>query len=142
MAKPHISVLIDTYNHERYIEQAIVSALEQDFPPNDTEIVVVDDGSADKTPSIVQKFVPRVRHLRLQNGGQAAAYNASFPELQGRIVSFLDGDDWWAKEKLTTVAEAFDQNPDIAAVGHGFYEARDDEPLREMFVPVKTCRLD
>ena len=58
MTKPHISVLIDTYNQERYIEQAIVSVLEQDFPREEMEIVVVDDGSTDSTPSIIQKFVP------------------------------------------------------------------------------------
>jgi len=142
MTTPHISVLIDTYNHERYIEQAITSVLEQDFPAEQVEILVVDDGSTDRTPEIVGKFVPRVRYLRKENGGQASAFNVSIPELHGRIVSFLDGDDWWAKEKLTAVAEAFERNPEVAAVGHGFYEVRDDEPPREMFVPAKTCRLD
>src|ERR1700739_271726 len=101
MAEPLISVLIDTYNHERYIEQAIVSVLEQDFPAGEMEIVVVDDGSTDGTPSILQKYLPSVRYIRLPNGGQASAYNACLPELRGRIVSFLDGDDWWVPGKLT-----------------------------------------
>ena len=61
MTSPHISVLIDTYNHERYIEQAIVSVLEQDFPAREMEIVVVDDRSTDRTPSIIEKFLPRLR---------------------------------------------------------------------------------
>jgi len=142
MTTPHISVLINTYNHERYIEQAIVSVLEQDFPAKDAEILVVDDGSTDRTSEIIAKFVPRVRYMRKENGGQPSAFNASLPELHGRIVSFLDGDDWWAKEKLTAVAEAFERNPEIAAVGHGFYEVRNNEPPREMFVPARTCRLD
>ena len=63
MTTPRISVLIDTYNHERYIEQAIVSVLEQDFPAREMEIVVVDDGSTDSTPSIIQKFLPRLRYI-------------------------------------------------------------------------------
>ena len=142
MTTPRISVLIDTHNQERYIEQAIVSVLEQDFPAEEVEILVVDDGSTDRTPEIVGKFVPRVRYLRKENGGQASAFNACIPELHGRIVSFLDGDDWWARKKLAAVAEAFERNPEIAAVGHGYYEVRDDEPPREMFVPEKTCRLD
>ena len=142
MTTPHISVLIDTYNHERYIEQAIVSVLEQGYPAEEVEILVVDDGSTDRTPEIVGKFVPRVRYFRKENGGQASAFNACVPELHGDIVSFLDGDDWWAKKKLAAVAEAFERNPEIAAVGHGYYEVRDDEPAREMFVPAKTCRLD
>ena len=103
---------------------------------------MVDDGSTDRTSEIIEKFVPRVRYIRKKNGGQASAFNASLPELHGSIVAFLDGDDWWAKEKLTAVAEAFERNPEIAAVGHGFYEVRDNEPPREMFVPAKTCRLD
>ena len=59
MPKPFVSVLIDTYNHERFIEQAIVSALEQDFPASEREILVVDDGSTDNTPALVEKFRPR-----------------------------------------------------------------------------------
>ena len=142
MTSPHISVLIDTYNHERYIEQAIVSVLEQDFPREEMEIVVVDDGSTDNTSSIIEKFLPRLRHIRKANGGQASAFNAAIPELRGSIVAFLDGDDWWAKQKLSVIAETFVANPEIAAVGHGFYEVRDTEPPHEMFIPAKTCRLD
>ena len=142
MTDPLISVLIDTYNHERYIEQAILSVLEQDFPAGDVEVLVVDDGSSDTTASIVQKFGPRVRHLRKENGGQASAFNAGIPQLRGQIVAFLDGDDWWANGKLTAVAEAFDANPEIAAVGHGFYEVCDSNPPREMIVPAAACRFD
>src|ERR1700723_3967347 len=94
MIDPLISVLIDTYNHERYIEQAIVSVLEQDFPSRDIEILVVDDGSSDKTASIVQKFGPRVRHLRKENGGQASAFNAGILKLHGATAAFLVGYFW------------------------------------------------
>ncbi|MGB6978474.1 MAG: glycosyltransferase, partial [Candidatus Acidiferrales bacterium] len=59
-----VTVLVDTYNHERFIEEALVSVLEQDFPADDTEILVVDDGSTDRTPEIVRKFAPRVRLIR------------------------------------------------------------------------------
>jgi len=142
MRTPHISVLIDTYNHERYIEQAIVSVLEQDFPREEMEIVVVDDGSTDNTPSIIKKFLPQLRYIRKNNGGQASAFNAAIPELRGSIVAFLDGDDWWTKQKLSVIAETFEANPKIAAVGHGFYEVQDTAPAREMFVPAKTCLLD
>jgi glycosyltransferase involved in cell wall biosynthesis len=100
MAKPFVSVLIDTYNHERFIEKAIVSVLEQDFPSGEREILVVDDGSSDRTPEIVRKFEPHVRLLRKANGGQASAFNAGIPECKGEIVAFLDGDDWWARNKL------------------------------------------
>lgn len=122
MRTPLLSVLIDTYNHEKYIEQCVLSAIEQDFPASDYEIVVVDDGSTDRTPEIVRKFAPRVRLLRKKNGGQASAFNAALPELRGDIVAFLDGDDWFAPGKLTAVTTALEQHPEAAAVGHGYYE--------------------
>lgn len=119
---PLITALVDTYNHERFIEQAILSVLEQGLSPSELEILVVDDGSTDQTPDVIRKFAPRVKHLRKKNGGQASAFNAGFAESRGEIIATLDGDDWWAKGKLHAVAQAFEANPDIAAVGHGHYE--------------------
>ena len=138
MARSFVSVLIDTYNHERFIEQAIVSVLEQDFPPEDREIIVVDDGSTDRTPEIVKQFEPRVRLLRKENGGQASAFNAGIPECKGEIVAFLDSDDWWAPQKLKRVAQAMAANPEVGIVGHGIVNVQRDgreqvETLREGF---------
>jgi hypothetical protein len=126
LARSFVSVLIDTYNHERFIEQAIVSALEQDFPNSEREIIVVDDGSTDRTPEIVKKFEPRLRLLRKENGGQASAFNAGIPECKGEIIAFLDGDDWWAPGKLTAVASALASEPSIGLVGHGITEVFPD----------------
>jgi hypothetical protein len=138
MAKPFVSVLIDTYNHERFIEKAIVSVLEQDFPAAEREILIVDDGSSDGTAEIVRKFEPHVRLLRKENGGQASAFNAGIPECKGEIVAFLDGDDWWARNKLTSVAQAMADNPTVGIVGHGIVVVGRDrreqtEILREGF---------
>lgn len=141
MAKPIVTALVDTYNQERYIEQALSSVLDQGLSPSELEIVVVDDGSTDKTSSIVQKFVPRVRYLYKKNGGQASAFNAAVPETQGPIVAFLDGDDWWASGKLRAVLEIFEHNPGLAAVGHGFFEVTEETPPC-IVVPDRTYRVD
>jgi len=138
MSKPFVTTLIDTYNHQLFIEEAINSVLRQDFPASETEILVVDDGSTDNTPEVVRKFAPRVRLLRKINGGQASAFNAGIPEARGEIVAFLDGDDWWAPGKLTAVAEAFAVDADIGLVGHGVTEVYPDgrqrtEVLREVY---------
>lgn len=135
MSNPLLSVLIDTYNHEKYIEQCVLSAIEQDFPASDYEIVVVDDGSTDRTQEIVAKFAPRVRLLRKKNGGQASAFNAALPELRGDIVAFLDGDDWFAPGKLTAVMNALEQHPEAAAVGHGHYEFDEETGQATAWVP-------
>jgi glycosyltransferase involved in cell wall biosynthesis len=119
MAKPFVSVLIDTYNHERFIEKAIVSVLDQDFPAAEREIIVVDDGSTDGTAEIVRKFEPQVRLLRKVNGGQASAFNAGIPECRGEVVAFLDGDDWWMSKKLSKVIPVFEGDATVGIVGHG-----------------------
>jgi glycosyltransferase involved in cell wall biosynthesis len=138
MTKPILSVLIDTYNHERYIEQAVASAIEQDFPASDYEIVVVDDGSTDRTSEIIGKFAPRVRLVRKKNGGQASAFNAGVAELRGEVVAFLDGDDWFAKGKLTAVMNALEKEPGAAAVGHGYYEVLEDTNETRVRTPEQT----
>ncbi len=123
LARLPASVLIDTYNHERFIEKAIVSVLEQDFPAADREIIVIDDGSTDRTPEIVRRFEPCVRYMRKANGGQASAFNAGIPECRGEIIAFLDGDDYWLPGKLTRVAEIFLKNPAVGMVGHAIKES-------------------
>jgi glycosyltransferase involved in cell wall biosynthesis len=143
LARSFVSVLIDTYNHERFIEQAIVSALEQDFPAADREIIVVDDGSTDGTPEIVKKFEPHVRLLRKKNGGQASAFNAGIPECKGEIVAFLDGDDWWAPGKLQAVASAMASDASIGLVGHGITEVYSDgRQHTELLREVPRFRID
>src|ERR1700740_3635682 len=138
MLKPAVTVLIDTYNHERFIEEALVSVLEQDFPAAEVDVLVVDDGSTDRTPDIVRKFEPQVRLLRKQNGGQASAFNAGIPECKGEIVAFLDGDDWWAGNKLTRVNEVMADHAAFGLVGHGIISVQQDgreqvETLRQGF---------
>ena len=122
MTKPYVTALVDTYNHEAFIEEALHSILAQEFPPSEMEILVVDDGSTDRTPELVRKFEPRVRLLRKINGGQASAFNTGIAEARGEIIAFLDGDDWWAANKVKRVAEVFSSHPKIGFVGHSITE--------------------
>ena len=117
-----VSVLIDTYNHERFIERAITSVLEQDMPMDGVEIVVVDDGSTDRTPEIIRRFEPRVLLLQKPNGGQASAFNTGFARLKGEIIALLDGDDWWEPQKLRLVLDTFRDNPGIGTIGTALNE--------------------
>jgi glycosyltransferase involved in cell wall biosynthesis len=139
--KPLVTALVDTFNHERYIEQALMSVLEQGLSPSELEIVVVDDGSTDETPSIIQKFLPRIKYLRKNNGGQASAFNWAFPEVHGQVVAFLDGDDWWASGKLAAVIESLEQHPEASAVGHGRYEVKEETNEVKVYAPETTKQL-
>ena len=142
MARPTLSILIDTYNHEKFIEQAVVSVLEQDFPLQSAEILVVDDGSTDLTPQILKKFEPQVRVLRKTNGGQASAFNFAIPQCRGEIIAFLDGDDWWTKDKLRTIMDVFEANADVGAIGHGCLMVDGDGKLQKIVGPKETIRLN
>jgi glycosyltransferase involved in cell wall biosynthesis len=140
MARPFVSVLIDTYNHERFIEQAICSVQEQDFPLADREIVIVDDGSTDRTPDILQKFSKDARILRKSNGGQASAFNHGLANCSGEVIAFLDGDDFWCREKLATVVSELNAQPAIGAVGHGIFQT--DETGRQMLVHAPASTVE
>src|ERR1700693_1830525 len=142
-AIPRVSVLIDTYNHERFIERAITSVLDQAMPLDDVEILVVDDGSTDRTPELVRRFEPRVRLIRKPNGGQASAFNAGIPECRGEIVAFLDGDDWWAPQKLRRILEAMEQDPEAGIIGNGITEVLENgDEQSEVLHETPRFRID
>lgn len=123
LTRPSVSILIDTYNHAAFIARAIDSVLAQiDFDFFAPQIVVVDDGSTDATSSIVAGYGDRLEHWRKANAGQGSAFNEGIRRCRGELVLFLDGDDWWAAEKLRTVVEWFVTHPSCVAVGHAFVQ--------------------
>ena len=141
---PLITALVDTYNHEEYIEQALDSVLDQGLSPNELEVVVVDDGSNDRTPEILKRYSPRVKLIQKPNGGQASAFNVGFGESRGEFIAILDGDDWWARGKLQRVLTELQRNPEISTVSHGFYEFDDETKAVSTCQPLSdlTIRLD
>jgi glycosyltransferase involved in cell wall biosynthesis len=139
MANPTVSVLVDTHNHERFVEKAISSVIEQDFPVSDLEILVVDDGSTDRTPEIVRTFAPKVQLLQKPNGGQASAFNVGIPKCKGEIIAFLDGDDWWESRKLRAVISEFESHPEIGTIGHGIREVDEQGRTLREITPNHLC---
>lgn len=122
MTAPLVTVLIDTYNYGRFIEDAIHSVLAQDFPSKQVEIIVVDDGSTDDTAERVKKYDSRVQYFYKANGGQASAFNLGLQKAKGEIVALLDADDYWVPSKVRRVVEEFDRHPDTSLVYHPFRE--------------------
>ena len=113
---PLFTVLIDTYNYGRFVEEAIQSAIDQTQATADFEIIVVDDGSTDDTPERVKRFGDRIRYFRKGNGGQASAFNFGIVEARGEFVCLLDADDLWLPHKLERVAAAFSADREVVHV--------------------------
>jgi glycosyltransferase involved in cell wall biosynthesis len=109
---PEVSVVIPAYNAAAYLAGAVDSVLAQTF--GDRELVVVDDGSTDATPQVLEGYGSSVRVVRQANQGVAAARNRGLRESRGRWVAFLDADDQWAPDKLARQVEALRGQP-----GHG-----------------------
>lgn len=95
---PKISVIIPCYNAERYIVSAISSVLAQNWP--NLEIVVVDDGSSDRSAELICASFPEVRLVQQRNQGIAVARNHGIACAQGDWIAFLDADDVWLPGKL------------------------------------------
>lgn len=118
MSTPRVTALIDTYNQGRFVEEAIESVLQQDFPASEMEILVVDDGSTDDTRARVEKYGNRVRYIWKPNGGQASALNLGFEQAHGEIIACLDADDVWLPSKLRRVVDEFERHPEAVVVFH------------------------
>jgi len=96
--QPKISVIIPTYNGEKFITRAIESVLNQTTPVH--EIIVINDGSTDQTHDVVQRYMDKIIYKMIPNGGVSRARNIGIEISCGDWVAFLDSDDEWLLNKL------------------------------------------
>lgn len=113
---PLVSVIVPAYNAQRYVLDALESIARQDYEP--IEIIVVDDGSTDRTTELVRSRFPGVRILHQANAGAAAARNAGLREATGDYICFLDADDGWYPGKVRAQIEHLQRHPDVGMVFH------------------------
>ena len=112
---PKVSVIIPVYNCERHIREAITSVLAQTY--KDYELIVIDDGSTDRSGRIVQEeFGETAKYYRQRNGGAARARNAGVQQSSGRLIAFLDADDIWLPEKLAIQVPILENRLEIGLV--------------------------
>lgn len=108
---PLVSVVIPLYNKEPHIGRAINSVLAQTV--SDFEIIVVNDGSTDKSPDIVKNFRnPKIQLIHQQNAGVSAARNKGIHEAKADLIAFLDADDEWNPNFLETVLRLREKYPE------------------------------
>jgi len=110
-----ISVIIPVYNYERYLGEAIESVLGQTY--QDLEVIVVDDGSTDRSGDVARSFAGRgVRYCQEVHAGIGPARNKGVELAQGEFIAFLDADDRWPLEKIERQLRAFENDPALEMV--------------------------
>ena len=133
--KKRFSVIIASYNREKYIRQTIYSVLSQTF--KDYEIIIVNDGSTDRTKDILQSYGTQIKNINQENQGSEAAFRMGASLANGEYLAFLDSDDLFLPNTLETydkIIRAFDSPPLIMGCMKRFWDGQD--------VPTNTERVD
>jgi glycosyltransferase involved in cell wall biosynthesis len=113
VSAPLVSVVIPAYNAVSFLGATLDSVLTQSYP--NLEIIVVDDGSTDATPHLLDSYGDRIRVLRQANAGQAAARNYGAREAHGELLAFLDSDDLWDPDKIARQVTLLARFPEALA---------------------------
>lgn len=142
MKEPLISVIVPVYKVEKYLNRCINSIIEQTY--SHLEIILVDDGSPDRCPSMCDAWAERDRRIRVihkENGGLSDARNAGMKVANGELIGFVDGDDWIAQDMYQCLYEAMKiDNSDIAACGVKM--VWEDGSIPQMLTRAGSCILD
>jgi glycosyltransferase involved in cell wall biosynthesis len=111
---PRVSTIIPTYNGAAYLDRTLASACSQTY--TDQEVIVLDDGSTDATPNILDRWSGRILALRQPNRGLSAARNAAARAATGEFLAYLDADDMWYPHKLAEQVAYLDAHPECGIV--------------------------
>ncbi|MDH4201264.1 MAG: glycosyltransferase [Phycisphaerae bacterium] len=133
-----ISAVIPAYNAEKYIARAIDSVLAQTRPVD--EIIVIDDGSSDKTADIVRSYGDKVKLISQPNAGVSAARNTGVLAATGDWVAFLDADDEWLPRKIELQTANLKKHPELVWTTGNYDECLCDENRRAPQYPPQKIR--
>ena len=111
-----VSVVVATFNHERFIALALDSVLAQEPCGGAVEVIVIDDESTDGTPAILAGYGDRIRVVRQANQGHLGAFNRGLAEARGAYIALLDGDDEWLPDKLRRQVALLEADPSLGLV--------------------------
>ena len=132
---PKVSVIIPTYNREKYIGEAVNSVLSQTY--TNWELIVVDDGSTDNTRKMVENFGEKVSYIYQENAGVQTARNKGFSVSKGEYILFLDSDDVLLPHNLECLTEVLEKNIDVdVSYGWYFWTNQENKPVINNYSPV------
>jgi len=116
---PLVSVIIPSYNHERFVEQSILSVFQQTYP--NIEVLVIDDGSSDRSVEIIEKLkaVYNFQFIKRENRGTSKTLNEAFNLVNGEYVCFLASDDYYSADKIQMQVEYYEKNQGFGFIHSG-----------------------
>jgi glycosyltransferase involved in cell wall biosynthesis len=133
MSRPLVSIVTPSYNQAPFLEETLRSVLEQDYEP--IEYLVVDDGSTDRSPEIVERYAHRLAWwARQENAGQVAALNRGFERSTGEYMGYLNSDDTLLPGAVSRMVEELERDRDLWLVyGDALYT--DERSRRNGYLP-------
>ncbi|WP_370264161.1 glycosyltransferase family 2 protein [Limnobacter sp.] len=135
---PLVSVLLPSYNHERYVEESVRSVLNQSHP--NVELIVIDDGSSDRSPHILADLARQYGFYfeHQPNAGVVTTLNRAKQLVTGKYVALLASDDFFHLNKLARLVDFMERNPQYAMVHSNLIQV--DEHSRETLRIRENCR--
>lgn len=144
MERGLVSIITPMYNGERFVSQTIESVLNQSY--TNWEMIVIDDGSKDKGPDIVNQYAlnnDKIKLFSQPNGGSAAARNNGIRRAKGQYIALLDADDTWNPDFLQKQLKLMkDKNALLVYSSHTRIDEHNNECLRPFIVPEKISYHD
>ncbi len=135
------TILTPAYNHEKYLGECILSVVRQSFP--DWEMIIIDDGSTDRTAEIAASWSQResrIRLIRQENQGifcLAETYNKGLQKAGGRYISILEGDDLWEPDKLQRQFDILEKRPEVVVAWGRAAKVQAETGERQGIIPAE-----
>jgi glycosyltransferase involved in cell wall biosynthesis len=136
MMNPRVSVVTPSFNQAGFLEQTLLSVLDQDYSPID--LLVIDGGSTDGTIELIKRYEHRLAYwVSEKDKGQADAINKGLKRATGDIVAFLNSDDYYYPGAVSKIVDVFRKQPDVGVVyGQARWITSDDRPLNQTHIAV------
>jgi hypothetical protein len=143
-AQPLVTIVMATYNRDRFLQEALESLLSQDYP--NLEILVLDDGSSDGTPAVLERYAAsnskRMRHIRCEHVGEYETLNRGFAVARGELIGRFCDDDRMLPGAVTRLAEELVAHPEAVASYCGWHFMDERGEIVDTYIPIEYSAVD